>query len=297
MPRLGMTALLIPVLFASAGLPASRVSVLVVWESGVEAYSEALAGVSSVLPPGTFRVMDANEKSCARDFEGALENKEIRVAIAVGSRALAAIRTHGAAVPVVSAMMLHSGDADAGIRRVDLDIPVTAQLAAMRSLWPGHTRAGIIRNPAQSRYPVDTLVTAARREGFSLLMVDCDGPAHLLKALAACKNKVDFVLCLPDPDLYNAVTIKPLVMASLEQRSPLVGFSAPFVRAGAAAGIFPDYGDLGRQAAEMALRLLRGEHGSENESPRKVVVAINQRVAHLLGVEFRPNALAAEVYR
>jgi ABC-type uncharacterized transport system substrate-binding protein len=70
------------------------------------------------------------------------------------------------------------------------------------------------------------------------------------------------------------------------------------VRAGAAAGIFPDYADLGRQSAEVALRLLRGEdHGAQSESPRKALVAVNQRVAHLLGVEFRAESVAAEVYR
>jgi hypothetical protein len=44
--------------------------------------------------------------------------------------------------------------------------------------------------------------------------------------------------------------------------------------------------------------MLRGEDRAvENEWPRKIRVAINQRVAHLLGVEFHPDALAAEVYR
>jgi hypothetical protein len=34
-----------------------------------------------------------------------------------------------------------------------------------------------------------------------------------------------------------------------------------------------------------------------NESLRKILVAVNQGVAHPLSVEFRPEALAAEVYR
>jgi hypothetical protein len=48
----------------------------------------------------------------------------------------------------------------------------------------------------------------------------------------------------------------------------------------------------------MALRLVRGEDRvAEKESPRKVSVAVNQRVARLLGLEFRPEAVGAEVYR
>jgi len=298
MPRMGVTALLLPALFAAVVRPASPVTVLVVSESGVDAYNEALGGLSAVLPAGSFRLVDAGGKTFDLDFAGALEGNESRVVIAVGSRALSAVRAHHPTVPVISAMVMRGNDSDPGIRRVDLDIQLATQLAAMRSLWPGRARAGLLRNPVQSRSAAEALEALARKEGFSLLVVDCNGPARLLKALAEFKGKVDFVLCLPDSELYNAVTIKPLVMASLEQCLPLVGFSPAFVRAGAAAGIFPDYADVGRQSAEMALRLVRGEDRvAEKESPRKVSVAVNQRVARLLGLEFRPEAVGAEVYR
>ena len=298
MPRMGVTALLLPALFAAVVRPASPVSVLVVSESGVDAYSEALGGLRTVLPAGSFRLVDAGGKTFDHDLNGALESNESRVVIAMGSHALAVVRAHHPAVPVISAMVMHGNQPDPGIRRVDLDIQLATQLAAMRSLWPGRARAGLLRNPAQSRYTADALETAARKEGFSLLVVDCDGPARLLKGLAELKGKVDFVICLPDSDLYNAVTIKPLVMASLDLRLPLIGFSPSFVRAGAAAGIFPDYAEVGRQSAEMALRLVRCEDRvAEKESPRKVSVAVNQRVARLLGLDFRPEAVGAEVYR
>jgi len=299
MPRLGITALLLPVVFAAAVPPPSRVSVLVVSESGVDAYTEAMGGVAAALPAGSFRMVDAGSKTFESDLASALESNLSPVVIALGSRALAAVRArHTAARPVVSAMVLRGGDAEPAIRRIELDIPLAAQLAAMRSLWPGRTRAGILRNPARSRYSPEALEALARKEGFSLVVVDCEGPAHLLKGLDALQGKVDFVLCLPDPDLYNSVTVKPLVLESLEHRLPLVGFSPAFVRAGAAAGIFPDYADMGRQSAELALRLARGDdRGADDESPRKIRVAINQRVARLLGVDFHPDTLAAEIYR
>jgi putative ABC transport system substrate-binding protein len=292
-----LSALLAPALFAAAAVAASRVSVLVVSEPGVEAYGQALAGVTAALPAGTYRVVETG-KTFEQDLTGALENGEPRVVIAVGSGALAQVRARHATVPLVAALVAAGSEGEPARRRVELEIPPAAQLAAMRALWPGRTRAGIIRNPARSRFAADALEACARREGFSLVVVNCDGPSHLLKSLAGFKGKADFVLCSPDPDLYNPVTIKPLVLASIEQRLPLVGFSPAFVRAGAAAGIFPDYADVGRQAAEMALRLIRGEeHAADSESPRKIQVAINLRVARLLGVEFRAGAMGAEVYR
>jgi len=297
MSRLAVTGLLLPVLFAAAGLPASRVSVVVVSESGVDAYAAALDGVTAALPEGAFRLVDAAGKTFDRDFAAALESTDSRALIAVGSRALAEVRARHIAAPLVAAMVLHASEPEPGVRYIDLDIPLAAQLGAMRALWPRRTRAGIIRDPAQSRYAAEALESCARKEGFLPVVVDCEGPAQLLKTLAALKGKVDFVLCFPDPDLYNPVTVRPLVLASLEHGLPLVGFSPAFVRAGAAAGIFPDYRDIGRQAAEMALRVLRGEEPAADESPRKIQVAVNQRVTRLLGVEFLAGALAAEVYR
>ncbi len=116
MARVGLTALLIPVVFAGVLLPAPRVSVLVVSESGVPAYSEALGGVSAALPPGTFRIVDAGGKTFERDFAVAMENGESRVVIAVGSRALEEVRTHRPGVPIVAAMnACRAGSAEAGL--------------------------------------------------------------------------------------------------------------------------------------------------------------------------------------
>ena len=296
MSRLGIAAILMPTIFCAAGLPASHVSVLVVSEPAVSAYAEALAGIGGVLPQGTTRVMDLTLAGFDRDLAAALEDRELRVVIAVGSRAMTEVKARHAAVPVIASMTLRSTEADT-VRRVGLDLPLATQLQSMRALWPRKLRVGIIRGPAQSRNAADSLEAIARKEGFTPVVVDCASPAQLLKAVAALQGKVDFVLCFPDAELYNPVTVKPLVLASLERRLPLVGYSPAFVRAGAAAGLFPDYRDLGRQAAEMALSLLRGEDRPWQESPRKILAAINQRVTRLLGVEFAAGALGAEIYR
>ena len=129
------------------------------------------------------------------------------------------------------------------------------------------------------------------------MVVECDGPARLLKALAALKGKVDLLLTFPDPDLYNPVTIKPLILNALENRLPVVGFSPAFVRAGAVAGIYPDYRETGRQAAELVLRALHGEERVAGDGPAKVRVAVNERVARLLGIEFGATPFPVEVFR
>jgi len=294
MARMGIIGLLMPALLSGATLPVARGAIVVASESGVDAYAEALEGLDAALGSGPMRVVDVRSGGAA--LAGALAAVDVQLVIAVGGPALAEVQLRKPAVPVVATMVLHGAPGQA-TAWVYLDVPLSAQLEGMRSLWPQRRRVGIIRNPAHAADSAETLESRARREGFTAQVVDCDGPARLLKALASLRNKVDFLLCYPDPDLYNSVTIKPLVLASIEGRLPLVGFSPAFVRAGAAAGIYADYREIGRMTAETALRLLRGENGSGEDSSRKIRMAVNQRVMRLLGVEFHTGDFPVEVFR
>ena len=88
---------------------------LVVSESGVDAYARPWAGVGAVLPAGTLPGSGCRRQDFDRDFAGALESNEVRVVIAMGSRALAAVRARHAAMPVVAAMVLRRSAVGAGV--------------------------------------------------------------------------------------------------------------------------------------------------------------------------------------
>ena len=281
-------------LYAMAA-PADPAGLVVVSESSVPAYALAVEGIGTSFSPG-LRVVDLEKAESARQLAALLDSRETRAVIAVGVRALSEVRAHNSAVPVVAAMMKGGASSARADVLVNLDVPLAAQLTMMRTLWPGRTRVGLIRNPSVARESAESLEARARKEGFTAVVIDCETPAGLLKTLVAFKGKVDFVICFPDAEIYNAVTIKPFVMASLEQRIPLVGYSPAFVRAGAAAGIYADYRESGRQAAELAERLLHGETGAE-ALPRRVQVGVNQRVTRLIGVDFQTKGLSAEVFR
>lgn len=283
-------------MWAAVAVSASQPAALVAYDSGVEAFGEALEGLKAALGPAGLEVVDLRGSGSEAELARLLGRSEVRVAIAIGTESLAAVQAQHASVPVIATMILRPAN-PYGLRgHVDLALPVGMWLAQVKSLFPERRRVGIIRSRAHASQTAAAMEAAARQQGYTAVVVDCDGPADLLKALAALKDRVDLVLCPPDADLYNSVTIKPLILASLEQRLPIVGFSPAFVRAGAVASIYPDYREIGRQTGELAARILRGEDGNREEGPRKVNAAVNQRVAHLLGVEFRPNP-AVEVLR
>ncbi len=288
-----MTWNLAQILVVAAVAPTARPSVLIAVEPGVDAYVAAIDGLTSVLRQSAVRVVEA--KCGGTELLQAIAAPDLQAVVAVGGSALADVRRLRPRVPVIATMVLSGGDQDGG--RVELEIPLTQQLETVRELWPGHTRVAILRHPARSRYSPEALEMQARKAGFTALIVDCDGPARLLQVVVGLRGKADFLFCFPDPDLFNPVTVKPLVLAALDARLPIVGFSPAFVRAGAAVGVYPNYRDIGRQTGEMVLRRLSGDDRTAIESPRKLQVALNQRIARLLGAVFNTASLPVEMFR
>jgi len=286
------------VLVAAVTVAPMPARIVVVTEGGVEAYAEAVEGISARLG-GAARVIDIRAPRAAADLSEAMQSRDTQWIIAVGSRALAEVESRKCGLPVISTMMLRGAAADVAAQ-VDLDLPLAVQLGAIRGLLPRASRIGMIRNPARSRAGADVLESQARKEGYTAVVEDCDGPARLLRVLASLRNRIDVLLCFPDPDLYNGATIPPLVMAAIEYRLPVFGFSAAFVHAGAAAGVYPDYRAMGWQTADLALRLQKGDLKTEatpvEEFPSKERVAVNQRILRLLGLDFRVPA-GVEVFR
>jgi ABC-type uncharacterized transport system substrate-binding protein len=132
------------------------------------------------------------------------------------------------------------------------------------------------------------LKAAAQQAGFTLNIVECSRPAQLIESFLALKDQVDFVWCLPDSDLYTSATVRPLLLASLSNRLPIIGFSESFVQAGAALGLYPDFGAAGRQTAELVQKHLSGAPLPSNERLKAVRASLNSQVVRLLGL--RPAA-------
>jgi len=261
------------------------VTVVIVTTSAVEVFDRAVAGIERGLGPSA-KVTVVDLASHPRPAPiGNLKN--VRLMIAVGNNALEHASEVGSA-PILATMLLRSDLAASGKRAaagaVVLDLSLGEILAETARLFPGKTRAAIIRNPTPNALSPLALETEAKAAGMTLKVVDCLTPDRLLQAFLSLRGQVDFVICPPDGKLFNSATVRPLILASLEDRLPVIGFSEAFVRTGAVAGIYPDYGEVGFQTGELARKYLAGAPTGESEYPKKTNVAVNARVARLLGL-------------
>src|ERR1035438_4614192 len=260
--------------------------VVIVTSSAVEAFGETVKGIQRGLGPAVKAVI-LDLASKPQDTANQLSSKDVRLLISVGNNAFETAAQFGSA-PILATMLLHTDLAGTRLRpqsgALALDVPLGDILARMESVLPGKTRAAIIRNPDANNVPASTLAAQAKAVGMSLKVLDCPRPEKLLQLFLSLRGQVDFVVCPPDGTLYNSTTVRPLILASLENRLPVIGFSESFVRSGAVAAVYPDYFDVGAQAGELARDYLAGTSLPANEKPRKLKVAANPRVARLLGL-------------
>jgi putative tryptophan/tyrosine transport system substrate-binding protein len=298
---LALPLLLCAVLFSAGDPRAGSPFVVVVASVGVEAHRSAVEGIQAAMgmTPSEIRVLDLAEARSEQKSGVALAAPGIRVIIAVGSEALEIVNAGHPAVPVISTMVLrHAADKGLSLARaaatVSLDVSIEDMIAHLKKIFPDKTRLGIIRNPASSSGTPAQLQARAQSLGFLVRVVDATSPDQLLPALMSLKGHVDLVWCMPDGTLYNSVTIKPLILASLENRLPLIGFSESFARAGAVLGVYPDFRDIGLQTGEAARQIMENQAVHVPDGPRKLKLAVNQSVLRLSGLRYSVTAAAGE---
>ena len=262
-------------------------SVVVITTSDVEAYAQTLQGIREQLPDA--QVWDSRDEGRLREnFAKGLP----ALAIAVGSGAAVALERAAPSQLVLVNSVVLEGDLEAsggGSPRfrtvVTVDLPPEVLLSWVGRLFPGRSRVGVIRGPMQTDAYMKAFERAARQSGLTVEVVTCQHPRDEVEVFLKLKSHVDLVWCPPNAQLYNSATLKPLLMASLTNRLPIIGFSEQFVQAGALFGGSADFADVGRQTAALALRVVRNEPVPSRQAARKFHFAYNQRVARLLGVK------------
>jgi putative tryptophan/tyrosine transport system substrate-binding protein len=268
-------------------------SVLVVASLAVEAHRSALEGVQAALEKSS---ADVRVVDLSRARENPQDNTRIippgiRVIIAIGSEALQWLMAERPEVPVISTMILRrvpvpSTPAFNSAATISLDVPIADLISRIKQLFPQKTRLGIIRSPLLSASSLSDWQLRAQQHGFTIRVAESSGPEQLLSALLSLKGQADFVWCLPDGLLYNSATLKPLILASIDNRLPLIGFSESFARAGAALAVYADFRDIGLQTGEAARQILENQPVHPTEGPRRLKVTVNQSVLRLLGLRY-----------
>lgn len=285
------TAVLVSGLMPGAAFCTHDSHILVVSVSGIRPLEIAVEGLREGLGQTSASFIDLKSPAGNAVLIETLRAASPKIIVTVGMEALKSVTSLHSSVAILATMVLRSDGAailaqassERRVAALYLDVPPADIAAELKVLFPGKHRIGAIRNPSRDR---DSQWQARlRQQGFTVEVQECSRPEELLRSFLSLKRKVDFVLLSPDSSLYNEATVKPVILASLENQLPIIGFSASFVRAGAAIGVYPEFRDVGLQAADALHRYIAAPSVLSDELPRKLTVGVNPQVLRLLGLE------------
>ena len=232
----------------------------------------------------------------------ALQDKDLALVFALGSRATELATARFTTVPVVSSMVLSRAEIQAlpNVTGVALEFPPATQLRWMRRLLPQANRIGVLFDPALNQTWVDSARREAEKEGLVLVLIPVNNARELPAGLKKLDRAADALWAIPDKTVYSGKTLKQVLLSSFRSRIPVIGLSSAWVKAGAYYALDRDYQDLGRQNGVIAKKLLAGTAPGKvtPETPSEEVYSLNLKtVRHMkatIGDEFLAGA--AKVY-
>ena len=297
-PRPGILGVVLGVLigFSSQVFAADPSVVMVIFSSRAGPYDEAWRGfnefLSSTEIPATF-TSDNLQEEHPEEILSSLTEHEPDLVFTLGAKASRLARDHIKDTPVVFGMVFDPSE----FRRdrmtgVSLKIPAVKKLKEVSQMLPEAKKVGTIYSPNTigAYQEVKEAIT-----GLGLQLVDrkVDSQKDFPDALGDLLWKVDYFFMIPDPTIYSLRSVEHLLREGLKERVPVIGLSSTYTKAGALASIDCDYRDLGKQAGDIAFRILTGVNTENIEPtfPRSVHVSLNLTVAERLEIKIPPRAI------
>ena len=286
-------------LFADDAAAGVRVLVVTSERSGV--HEETLIAIRSALGPG----IAASDVDTLEPGElGPATLAGIRIIVTIGTAAAQAVAEQSPRQPVLHTLLPRDAyerlPATTGTGRssaIFLDQPVQRQIALIAEALPAWRQLALLAGP-RSQSLAAKLAAAAQEQQLRVSVENISTDREIYPALQRLLSDRAVLLALPDSTVFNSYTVQNVLLTSYRRRSPLVGFSPAYVRAGALLGLYSTPAQIGEQAAEAIHAVLAGGGLPPPQASRRFEVGINQNVANSLGIELDPAAeIAARISR
>jgi putative tryptophan/tyrosine transport system substrate-binding protein len=183
-----------------------------------------------------------------------------RLVVTIGARAAGVVAKLQVKPPVLSTMIPRSlferlpprqgGEQTSAIY---LDQPLERQLTFIRLLLPNKNRLGVAYGPNSASVRED-LERVAKLMGYNVVSENLESMGNLGPTFNRILARADFLIELPDAEIYNPTTIPKILLSSYHANRPVISYSAAHVKSGALAAMFTPPQSLAQQIAEFLVK-------------------------------------------
>lgn len=170
-----------------------------------------------------------------------------------------------------------------------LDQPAERQIATIKAALPDWKRIALITS-ADSTLHALRLADAAQAANLAPSIEIITSEQRLFGAMQGLLQPPAVLVLLPDRSLYNSHTIQNVLLTTYRYRSPVLGLSSAYSRAGALLAVFSTPEQIARQSVELVRELLDTGNLPRTSSPAYFEIAVNRAVARSLGIQVAPTA-------
>jgi putative tryptophan/tyrosine transport system substrate-binding protein len=161
-----------------------------------------------------------------------------------------------------------------------LDQPVSRQFHLIRELFGNDNNIGLLLGPYSASLETE-IIASARQLQQEITIKTIHNTDELIPVLGNLSDNVDLLLAEPDPVVYNRRSIQGILLLTYRSKTPVIGFSQAYSRAGAMVSLYSSTEDIAKQAMEIIL------DQSTNDRlyyPKYFTITFNQQVARTLGI-------------
>jgi len=277
-----------------------------VLSSGLQPYVEALQGFRdtisaavSVQGPKSIIYAEIKEYILTEEATQDFLRREIQtdrpdLLVVIGTNALAFIKNISADTPILYLMVPYPEGLINGrpnITGVNMQISPARQLDDLLAAAPGLKRFGLIYDPLRLGPVVKEIEAAARAKDITLIAKPTQASSAVQGLLDEMATRIDCFWMLPDLTILTPESIELILLFSLEHRVPVFSFSTKYLTRGAAFAVTYDNYELGRNGAEMAMKILAGQdvEAMPPIEPQTIRLEINHAVVDKLGIPMSGN--------
>ena len=275
--------------------PVLSADVFVLRSDDPSAYDEVLQGFQEILGAASSETFSLKGSS---DLESTaariIRTQQPRVTLAIGGRAANLINRQFPHIPMVFCMVFDTSPFERAqnITGISLHVSAQDQFETLKSVLPQARRIGVLFDPGRSA----SLISDGRKAASSLDLVLVEKPVkssfEIANAIKELIWTIDALWMVPDRTVISKESFRYMLEASLNRKVPILAFSEGFVKGGALMALSPDYPGIGRQAGQLAKKILSGSSASglPFSSPKSNIV-LNLNTAKALNITIPPSVL------
>ena len=277
-----------------SALAADKIAVLV--SSKDATFEEALKGFQGRLDKAAMQAdyevhrLDGSVAKAGQAVQ-AVKTSGARLVLTLGSLATDAAVKEISDIPIIACMVLRADGLkkSPNVTGVGLEFSLQVQTSWLQVLLPKAKTVGVLYSPDENKMRIEAAGRILQNMGLKLVAQEVRSPQDVPAALEGLAKKVDVLWGLADTVAMTPKTAKDILLPfSVRNNIPLIGPTPTWVKAGALYALEWDYTDVGAQAGDMAVKVLRGVPPSAipTASPRKVYYALNLKTAQQMNITF-----------